>query len=76
MFKSDFISSLAVWILLLLATLWALNSLWNWVMPVLGLPALTFWQFAALFIVVRGMTTDLVKFKSKEKVETPTERQT
>lgn len=70
MFKSAFLNQVASLILVALVTIWVLSGLWNWVMPALGVGKLTFWQFAGLFLIVRGLTTDLVSFKSsKPKTE-------
>lgn len=70
MFKSQFLNQLASWVLIAIVTIWVLSGLWNWVMPALGVGTLTFWQFAGLFLIVRGLTTDLVSFKSpKPKTE-------
>jgi len=70
MFKSEFLTRIAALILVFIVTIWILMGLWNWVMPVLGVEKLTFWQFTGLFVLVRGLTTDLISFKSaKNKTE-------
>ena len=43
-------------------TLW----LWNWIMPILGLPELTFWQMWGLDLLI-ALLFKTLKFKKNER---------
>ena len=55
------ISKVGLFLGLLFFTTAVLWILWNLVAPSIGIPKVGYWTFVGLYILVRGMMTDLTK---------------
>lgn len=70
LFKYDWLNKLALYIVVGVASMFALTLLWNFAMPALGVGKLTVAQFTALFVIFHSLKVELVRFKSsKPKIE-------
>lgn len=66
LFKYDWLNKLALYIVVGVASMFALTFLWNFAMPALGIGKLTVAQFTALFIIFHSFKAELVSFKSSK----------
>jgi len=70
LFKDAWLNKLALYIVVAVASMFALTFLWNFSMPALGVGKLTVAQFTALFVLFHSLKVELVSLKSsKTKTE-------
>jgi len=55
------ISKLGLFLGLFFITTSILWVIWNLTMPLLGVPKLGYWTFAGVYVLFRGLTTDITK---------------
>jgi len=61
MLNNPIVNKLIATVTLIVLSVVLLWLLWNWVMPAIGVGQLSFLQFLGLWILIKGLTTELVK---------------